>query len=211
MNIGQAVGTGLGALAGLAAAPFTGGASIPGGMAVGRAIGGKVDDGITGSLSGKRRQMIRSNFDKMLKGNLVSDQEMKGFTERVSQSAGQAAGAQQAQLNRMAMTAGGPVDQSAFATAGQQAAKQATEGAIKAQGAAEDWRSKLTETRKAQVLADVDAQIQRNKETRKEVAKTLGDITQLALSIGMAAGTGGASAPAVAATVSDVAAGAGGG
>ena len=193
MNTGQAIGAGIGTALGLAAAPFTGGASIPAGAALGYKVGDMTDKGIKGSLAGKRRQMIRSNFDKMLSGNLVSDKETRAMEERTAQAAGQAAGAQQAQLNRMAMTSGGAVDQSAFATAGQQAAKAGTEGAVKAQGAAADWRSKLEESRKAQVLAQVDAQIKRNKQTRQEVLKTMGDLTQMALSVAMAPGTGGMS------------------
>lgn len=105
----------------------------------------------------KRQQnmYVKSGLEKLRAGgDMVSDQEMQGVENQARDAAQQAIGGQQAVLNRAAMAnnAGNPVLAGALKDSAQTLAGVNESAAVKASGAASDYKAAMNEQRKAALL-----------------------------------------------------------
>jgi hypothetical protein len=117
------------------------------------------------TMSGMSRRHVKGRYKHMMEGGeLVSDAETKKFEDQARQSAGQALQAQQTAMNRQAMAAGqGSVLAGAMQRGAQEHAQKAADAAVTASGQAQTYRDDLREKRRAQIQAEGERQIARNR------------------------------------------------
>ena len=133
-----------------------------------------------GSLGKMNRRRVKDRYKHMAAGGeLVSDRETKQFEDRARAAAMQGIQAQQTAANRQAM-AGGPTLAGAQAAASKAAMDKAADAAVKASSEASTYRADLREKRRAQIQAEGERQIARN----RAAAATAAEYTFYALEAG---------------------------
>lgn len=137
--IGSVAGAGLGLLAGKNAEPAAG---LP-------------------RVGKMRREYTKTLFDKMAKGELVSDKEKRAMQEAGAQQAQQVLQAQQRQLAQTARS-GGAMGAQAGAVS-KQIASAGTDAAVKAESEANRLAAALEEKRKASAMASLERQHEVNR------------------------------------------------
>jgi hypothetical protein len=130
-------------------------------------------------LGNQVKQAVKSDLQKALSGNAVTDAEKRGFAEQGRTLAQQGLAAQQTNLSRMAMGAGSgsPVLADQFQKASEGIATASADASVKATGEANRLAADLAEQRKASALANADAL---RKENAEKVKKGLLAAGQLA-------------------------------
>jgi hypothetical protein len=132
-----------------------------------------------------RKKYVKGQFEKMAKGELVSDDEKAGWQRQMQSAAEQGLGAQQQALARtsQALAGGGPVAAGAIARGTQNLGAAGGDLAVKASGQANQLAAAVREKRAAQALGAGERLIQSNKEdaalaieTGLRVAETIGEL-----------------------------------
>lgn len=113
-----------------------------------------------------RRQFVKSQFQKMMEGDLVSDQEKNAFQQQAQQSAEQGLGAQQAGLAQVSqsLSQGSPLAAGAMQGSAQKIGGLSADAAVKASGQANQLAAAVREKRAAQALGAGERLNQANKE-----------------------------------------------
>lgn len=134
----------------------------------------RVESGKAG-ISRTLRKNTKSQLNKALSGDIVSDREVQSFEDKSRAAADAGLRSQQAALNQQAAAAGeGAVQAQVLTDAAQKAQKQSADAAIAATGQAEAYREGATASRTAAAKAEARGQEKINQAKKdRAVARSL--------------------------------------